>query len=245
MSTALEVLGAVLAPATGVALSPLPLLGLLLVLGSPGARAGGVAFAVGWAAGLAALMSLVVVAGSGWFDPGPGSGAGAGVDGSGPGVAVGLVTTVVGVLFWVLAARQLQHRPRPGHPAELPAALRGLASLPPPRVALVAAVLGTVNPKNLGLTISAGLGLADALAPPAGPGGAGAVLGTGVFVLVGSLTVLVPVTALVVTGEAAQPALRALQAWLDAHGWVVMLVLFLVLGAQLVGDGLRALAVAW
>ncbi len=61
-----QAIGGLLPAAVAVALSPIPIVGVVLVLGTPRARASGAAFAAGWIFGLAALSAIVVlVLGSG------------------------------------------------------------------------------------------------------------------------------------------------------------------------------------
>ena len=47
-----EVIGDLLPSAVGVALSPVPIVAVILMLGTPRARTNGPMFAVGWVAGL-------------------------------------------------------------------------------------------------------------------------------------------------------------------------------------------------
>ena len=47
--------------AAGVAVSPIPIASILLLLTSRGGSANGISFAVGWAAGVAALAGVFVV----------------------------------------------------------------------------------------------------------------------------------------------------------------------------------------
>lgn len=47
--------------AFAVALSPIPIVAVVLVLGAPRARAAGPAFALGWVAGLLAVSVIVVL----------------------------------------------------------------------------------------------------------------------------------------------------------------------------------------
>ena len=52
------------AAAVAVALSPIPIIGVVLILATPRARTNGPAFAVGWVAGLSIVMAIVLVLGS-------------------------------------------------------------------------------------------------------------------------------------------------------------------------------------
>ena len=98
-------------------------------------------------------------------------------------------------------------------------------------------LLSAVNPKNLGLTIAAmakvstsGLSTAEEI---------GTLV---VFVVIASLTVAAPVLLNVILGARAQPTLTTMKDWLAENNSTVMTVLFVVLGAKLLGDGIAVLA---
>ena len=65
----IQVIGDLLPSALGVALSPVPIIAVILMLGTPKARATGSAFAVGWIAGLVIASTIVLVATSGAIRP--------------------------------------------------------------------------------------------------------------------------------------------------------------------------------
>jgi hypothetical protein len=54
-----EAMGQVLSFGVGVALSPVPIIAGVLMLGTPRARVNGPAFVVGWVVGLAAVGTIV------------------------------------------------------------------------------------------------------------------------------------------------------------------------------------------
>jgi hypothetical protein len=54
-----EAMGQVLSFGVGVALSPVPIIAVVLMLGTPRARVNGPAFVVGWVVGLAAVGTIV------------------------------------------------------------------------------------------------------------------------------------------------------------------------------------------
>ncbi|MFH8438181.1 GAP family protein [Streptomyces sp. NPDC018007] len=57
-----EAIGGMLISAVGIAISPLPLIAVILMLATPHGRTSGVAFTVGWAAGLATVVAVIVAA---------------------------------------------------------------------------------------------------------------------------------------------------------------------------------------
>jgi Sap, sulfolipid-1-addressing protein len=56
-----EAIGDLLPPAVGVALSPIPIVAVILMLGTPRARTTGPAFAAGWVLGLVAVSVIVLL----------------------------------------------------------------------------------------------------------------------------------------------------------------------------------------
>ncbi|HMJ37458.1 MAG TPA: GAP family protein [Baekduia sp.] len=60
-----DAVGQVLSFGVGVSLSPVPIIGVVLMLGTPRARANGPAFIAGWVLGLAAVGTIVLLAASG------------------------------------------------------------------------------------------------------------------------------------------------------------------------------------
>lgn len=101
----------------------------------------------------------------------------------------------------------------------------------------LAVVLAAVNPKNLGLTIAAGASIGAA-----GLDRGEELLVLGVYVAVASVTVATPVVLNLVLGDRARGPLDAIRSWLTAYDHVVMTVLFVVLGAKVLGDGIAVLA---
>lgn len=61
------------------------------------------------------------------------------------------------------------------------------------------------------------------------------------FVILASLSIAVPVVYILVGGESARRTLDGWRAWLTAHNAAVMAVLFVVIGAKLLGEGLDGL----
>jgi hypothetical protein len=113
------VAGDLLPTALAVALSPIPIVAVVLVLASPHARSAGPGFAGGWIAGLLGV-SLVVV-----------GVLGAGSDGGGEDDGVGWLKAGIGILFLVMAAQQWGKRPKPGGPAKMPAWMASIGDVRP------------------------------------------------------------------------------------------------------------------
>ena len=104
-----QAIGDLLPSAVGVALSPIPIIAVILMLGTPTAKRNGPAFAAGWILGLVVVSVIVLVVASGADESGSTS--------SG---TVDWVKVLLGLAFFAMARRQWQSRPRPGHEATLP-----------------------------------------------------------------------------------------------------------------------------
>jgi threonine/homoserine/homoserine lactone efflux protein len=145
-------IGDVLGLAAGVAVSPLPIVAMILLLATPRGRANGSLFAVGWLAGLAGLGTLVLAL------AGPADAS----SGGEPAAWTGWLKLVLGVLALLLAVRQWRGRPAAGAEPEMPKWMASLDRMRPGGALGLGALLSAVNPKNGGLTIAAAASIAAA-----------------------------------------------------------------------------------
>jgi hypothetical protein len=219
-------IGDVLGLAAGVAVSPLPIVAIILMLVTPQGRANGTLFAVGWLAGLAVLGTVVLLL------AGPADASAGGQ----PAAWIGWLKLLLGVLALLLAARQWRGRPAPGVEPEMPKWMAGLDHLRPGGALGLGALLSAANPKNGGLTIAAAASIAGA-----GLAGGEQAVALAVFVVVGSVGVLAPLVVYLAAGERAARILDGWKTWASDHNAAIMAVLFLVFGFKLVGDGIAVL----
>lgn len=220
----LDVVGQVLGNAVGIAISPVPIIAIIVVLFSQRARSNGPAFVVGWVVGTTAVVSLFTLIGPLG-------------DGDDPGTASGIISLVFGALFWFLAWRQWRGRPQPGEEPKTPALLTAIEQYTPVKALGTALLLSVVNPKNLGLGAAAGATIGAAELPTEQTVGVIVIV-----VAIASCTVAIPVLGYLVAPGRARPVLESAKTWLIHNNATVMLVLFLVLGAKLIGDGLLTLS---
>ncbi len=216
-----EAIGDLLPSAFAVALSPIPIVAIVLVLGAPRARTAGPAFALGWIAGLLAVSVIVVlVLGTG---NDPDSDAAKGVD---------WFKVAIGTLFLLMAARQWKKRKEP----ETPKWMATIDTATPPRAALLGVALSGANPKNLALTLAASASIAEA-----GLDRADTAIAIAVFIALGSVTVAGAVLFYLVDADRAARPLAAVKQFMSDNNAVIMMVVLLLLGAKLLGDGLAVL----
>lgn len=218
-----EAIGQVLALGVGVALSPIPIVGVVLMLSTPRARANGPAFLLGWVAGLAVVGTVVLLV----------SGGAEASESGQPADWVNVLKLVLGVLLLRLALRQWRGRPGEGEEPELPGWLQSVDRFTATRSAGLGVVLSAVNPKNLILTI----GAASAIGQTGVAGGKQAVA-LAVFVLIATIGTGAPVALYFALGDRSRQALDGLRDWMARHNSAVLAVICLLIGAKLIGDGI-------
>ena len=222
-----QAIGGSLPLAVGIALSPLPIIAVVLMLTSRRAKVNGPAFVLGWLVGLGIVGVIVLaVAGS----------AGASKSGS-PATWVSWVKIALGALLLIVAARQLRRRPHGDEQPHMPKWMATIDNTTPPAALGLAAVLAGANPKNLLLAV----GGAAAIAQTGIPGGQQAIAYL-VFALIGTLGVGIPVVIYFAMGTRSEKLLAGLRDWMSAHNAIIMSVLCLIIAAKLIGDGISGLA---
>lgn len=219
-------ISAVLTFAVGVAISPVPIIAVILMLFSDRAKVNGPAFLVGWVLSLAVVSVVIYTLAH--------DGNVATSSTASDSVSWGKIALGLGLL--ALARRNWRKRPAPGEEAAMPKWLATVESLSPVKAFGLAVVLAAVNPKNLILTAGAAAGLAQL-----GLSTSDAVVAIVVFVVIGSLTIVGPVLYALFGGQLARTTLDSAKAWLTTHNAAVMAVLFLVFGVDLIAKGLPPL----
>ena len=221
-----DAIGAVLPLAVAVALSPFPVIGLVLILTGAHGRRNGPLFALGWVVGLTALAALVVLLVGGADDP----------DSTTSAVADWLRVLAGGGLI-VLGLREWLSRPRHGEDVETPGWMDSVGEASAGRAVVLGLLLSAANPKNMVLVASAGAAIVET-----GVDGPDLALAVGVFVLLSSAVVLGAVVAHLVGGERAATFLAGLREFMVDHSAVMTMVILVLIGASVLGDGLSGLS---
>src|SRR5215217_4520175 len=137
-----EAIGQSLPLAIGVALSPVPIIAVVLMLTTPRARANGPAFVLGWLVGLGVVGAVVLAL----------AGPGASEEGQ-PATWVSWLKLVLGLGLLLVAARQFRGRPHEGEEAPLPKWMGAIDRFRAGQALGGGAALAGANPKNLLLAV--------------------------------------------------------------------------------------------
>lgn len=219
-------IGQLLPLAVGIAISPIPVIAVILTLLSPRAKTISSGFATGWVIGII-LTVVAFTALSSFLPTAPEA------DRAHP--IRGIIMLALGVLLLVAAVGQWRQRPQPGETGTMPAWMTSIGDKSFAGAFGLGLLLSTVNPKNLMLGIAAGVALGDA-ALEIGP----TVIAVTIYTVIGAATVLGPVIAYLVATEKLTGPLNRLREWLAQYNAVIMGVLFVMLSVNLIGSGLQS-----
>ena len=221
----IEVLGDTLPFAVGLLLSPTPIIAALLILLSPSGTARGVIYGLGRLLGVAlvavlvSLLTEVITVESGSL------------------LGVGELkdcsrSRIVGIRSGEVAAATEDDRGCP------PAHVDGFggSACRPTGAAGLGFLLPVANPKELALTIGAGLTIGAAELPRA------ATISLALcYTVIACLTVIVPIAAFVVDRDRMVGPLGRARSWLVQNNDTIISVVFVVIGSMLIGAGIGQL----
>lgn len=218
------VLADLLAIGIGVAISPLAIVAVILMATSGKGRSNGTAFVLGcyvWAVVFVSVLALI------------GRAAGSDETGSGTHITVDVIEIVLGALLFGLAIVQWRRRNHKETPKWM-SALDGFSVWK----AFVLGILisGPLSPKDLPLLIAAGGRISQASLV-----WNEFLIVIMIFGFIGVLAVTVPWLISVISPSKVEARLSGMRDWLVTNHAVIMTVLFLLLGAKLIGSGVADL----
>lgn len=207
--------------ALAVALSPFPLVPVVLLLLTARPLANGGGFLAGWLGGLAGLTVLfTLVAGAiQLWDEAP--------------TWAAWTRLVLGVLIVALGLRQWLSR---GGSSEPPGWMAALGDYTPLRAARLGLLLAAANPKSLLLVLAGGVAIGAAEL-----GSAQAVLVVTAFAVGAASTVALPVVLRLLLGERMVAPLQRARGWLVTHNESVVAIVVVVIGVMVASKGWSSL----
>lgn len=218
-----SVIGDILTAAVGIALSPIPLVAAIALMLSPRSGAAGLGFLGGWLLGV--IVPVVVTTSIVNILP---ESAG---DDSMP--IAGVLRLLLGALLISLAIEQWRLRPLPGRPGVLPRWMTATDDMTAPQGIALGFGLGALAPKNLALGIAAGLTIGGAQLNVRDT-----IVTVLIFVVIAISTVLITIVGYQMATDAWQKPLADLRTWLVRNGPTVLAVALLLLGVELLGEGI-------
>jgi threonine/homoserine/homoserine lactone efflux protein len=221
-----DAMAGMLPSAVGVAISPLPIVAVLVILVTAHGRVNGAAFIVGWVIGLVTIGVVFLTIASD-VDPVARGESATWVSGVG---------VLLGILLLSIALRQWRQRPRGGDEVNMPRWIVVLDQVSPRQAAGAGVALAALNPKNLLLGVVG----AAAIARSGGSSGQQAVA-YAVFVLIATIGVGAPVLIFLAMGERSRTLLDALRKWMARNNAVLVALLLVIVGVKLIGDGISQL----
>ncbi len=209
--------------AVGVALSPLPIIGVILMLLSRRSGANSLSFLAGWILGIAGALTAVIAIGS----------------------AIGLTShnaqngtstfkVVLGVILLIMGVRRVRRHPASGETPKQPKWLQSIESITPGKALGTGVALAAINPKNLILIIGGGLAIAGAAHDTL----TSEIIAGAIFTVLAASTVLLPVVAYNVARQPATKLLSSMRDWLATNANAVLGTVFALLGVLLIGKGI-------
>jgi threonine/homoserine/homoserine lactone efflux protein len=217
-----QAIGNFLPSAVGVAISPLPIVAVVLMLVTERGHANGPSFVGGWCLGLT-IVGTVILAISGAAD--------ASTD-TGPATWVDVLLLILGLLLVLVAAKQWRGRPHGDEPPT-PKWMGALDQFTPVKAGAAGVVLSALNPKNLLLAVAGAAAIAQA-----GISTGHEAAAYTVFVAISSIGVATPVVIYFALGDRSRRLLDELKTWLARNNAVIMAVLMLIIGVKLIGNAI-------
>lgn len=221
-----QVIGDLLPLAVGVAISPIPIIAVILMLLSRQAGKTSTGFLFGWVAGIVVVtvVVLLLVGQAGNTSEGE------------PSTTSSVIKLVLGVLLMFMGLRQWQSRPKAGETGTMPKWMSAIDSFTFAKALGLGFLLSAVNPKNLLMCLGAGTTIGAAHLS-----GADDVVVVAIFTVIAASTVAIPVIGYLSARERMANPLSELRAWLTQNNAAVMAVVLLVIGVALLGKGIGGL----
>ncbi|MBG6237580.1 hypothetical protein IWX78_000523 [Mycetocola sp. CAN_C7] len=218
------VLGEILPLGVAVALSPLPIIAVLLLLVAPVGVRGALLFLAARAVTLCALVVIFALA-SDLAD-----------DAAGSATPAAILRIVVGSALLVGAVMKWRTRPRGADEPKLPGWMRSVDNAGPAHAVRLGFLLTAANVKEIAFAAGIGFTIGGAFLP-----WGQIAIAVAVFVVLACLSIAIPVAAALVGGDRVRPALAEMRNWLVRNNAIVVAIVLLVLGAMLVGSGITEL----
>lgn len=213
---------AILSPAVGILISPFPIVGLILILLSNKARINSIFYTLGWIIGNIVIFFIgLFVMGSAVNTSGDQS------------MLVKIVLIVLGVLLILLGAHDFTKRPKKGEKADTPKWFAKMSNIKPVGAMIFAFLLSAVNPKNMLLSLTAGVSVGTLNLV-----GGQETMAIILFGIIACCSIYIPTIAFLIAGDRLDNVLDSTRKWLIQNNSLIMALLFLFIGLSVISKAL-------
>lgn len=208
--------------AIGLALSPFPLIAIIILLMTPKAKSNSLWFLLGWMLGIYFIGFLVLMI------PGLGTDQGEAT------IFSGSVRIVIGIVLLLLAIKTWLKRPRQGDEIVTPKLFLTIDSFGLKKSMLTGFLFSAANVKNMAFSAAGAARINQSLSAD---GNSFALLA--VFALIGSLVLMFPALVYVVAGERIEPTFLIWKKWLIKNNKMLLVIILSFIGLILIKAGLQ------
>ncbi len=219
-----QIIGELLPHAVGVALSPFPIVAVILLV-TTGKSSNSLMFLLGWFAGLFGVAFGVVALEGVFADPEGGAS-----------TTSGVIELVLGLMFLVFAVYSWRSQFPKVKKTTLPGWMKALNNSTPLTSLGLGLLLAIPNPPNFALSVTAGIIIVSA-----GFSTREQLRAIGFYAVIGSILVALPIILYFGFRSRAEAILPDIRAWLIQENATIMLVVCSILGAKFLGDGIQIL----
>ena len=218
-----QAIGEMLPFAVGIAISPIPIVAIVLMLGTRNAKVDSLSFLVGWL-GAMALAGVILLSIAGGADP---------TDNGAPADWVSWLKLVLGVVLVGLALKQWMNRPAADEEPPMPKWMDAVQEFTPAKSVGLGVVVSVVNPKNLILIVGGAAAIAQTEVS-----GTDQAIAWVIFMAIATIGVAAPIVIYFTMGEKAEHILADLKTWMARNNAAIMAVILVIIGVKLIGDAI-------
>lgn len=204
--------------ALGIALSPAPIIAVILMLFSVNARRNSIAFALGWFMTILGT-SFAVSFFSFEIDDGPGG--------------ISWAKIILGLILLSLAVKNWHNMPQKGEKVEMPVWMEKIDNFTIVKAGGFGIILSGLNPKNLPLILAGGIAISES--------GNARFMEFLAFSIISASTIIVPVLFYFFFRERAEKTLDVWKKWLVQNNTIVMFWVLLIVGVVCVLKGVNVI----
>jgi len=220
----IEVLKDAFPMSLGLALSPFPLIAIIIILMTPKAKSNSLWFLLGWIFGIYGIGLLVLII------PGLGS------NGDIPSIYSGGIRIALGLSLLIIAFKKWLNRPRSGDEIVTPKLFLSIDKFGLRKSMLTGFLFSAANVKNMAFSAAGSLRINQSLA-----GNKSVFIALLLFSLIGSLTLIIPVIIYAFAEKKIEPTFLIWKKWLIKNNAILLVFILGIVGLILVKGGLEIL----